>query len=90
MIVGSNSNKINSRNEFRVVDLCCGVGFSTRALRDAFPQPETTVIGVDTSPEMVRLSYEIIVRIAAHQFATSHLVLTFYKITNVVLHTCHL
>jgi trans-aconitate methyltransferase len=39
---------------FRVVDLCCGVGFSTRALRDAFPQPDTTVIGIDTSPQMVR------------------------------------
>jgi trans-aconitate methyltransferase len=36
-----------------VVDLCCGVGFSTRALRDAFPQTDTTVIGVDTSPQMV-------------------------------------
>jgi trans-aconitate methyltransferase len=51
MIVGNKSN--NNRNGFRVVDLCCGVGFSTRAIRDAFPQPETTVIGVDTSPEMV-------------------------------------
>lgn len=52
MVAGT---KINNRNNgFRVVDLCCGVGFSTRALRDAFPQPETTVIGVDTSPEMVR------------------------------------
>lgn len=57
MIIGNNSNnnKVNPRNGFRVVDLCCGVGFSTRALRDAFPQPETTVIGVDTSPEMVRV-----------------------------------
>ena len=54
MIVGGNSNKMNNRSGFRIVDLCCGVGFSTRALRDAFPQPETTVIGVDTSPEMVR------------------------------------
>ena len=62
MIAGSttttnNNNKVSTRTNgggFRVVDLCCGVGFSTRALRDAFPQPETTVIGVDTSPEMVR------------------------------------
>ena len=55
MIIGN--TKINhQRNGFRVVDLCCGVGFSTRALRDAFPQPETTVVGVDTSPEMVRFT----------------------------------
>jgi SAM-dependent methyltransferase len=46
--------KLSPRDGFRVVDLCCGVGFSTRALRDAFSQPDTTVIGIDTSPEMVR------------------------------------
>jgi SAM-dependent methyltransferase len=58
LIVGNhNHNKVNQRNGFRVVDLCCGVGFSTRALRDAFHQPETTVIGVDTSPEMVRVFF---------------------------------
>jgi ubiquinone/menaquinone biosynthesis C-methylase UbiE len=48
------STKRNSG--FRVVDLCCGVGFSTRALRDAFPQPDTTVIGIDTSPQMVAMA----------------------------------
>jgi trans-aconitate methyltransferase len=37
----------------RVVDLCCGTGFSTRALHGAFPEAET-VIGIDTSAEMVR------------------------------------
>jgi trans-aconitate methyltransferase len=46
-------NRSNNKEGFRVVDLCCGVGFSTRALRDAFPQSNTTVIGIDTSPEMV-------------------------------------
>lgn len=30
-----------------MVDLCCGVGISTRALRDAFPEAET-VVGIDT------------------------------------------
>lgn len=72
MIVGNNSNKSNNRNGFRVVDLCCGVGFSTRALRDAFPQPETTVVGVDTSPEMVcSLMWDFVQR-----FVTSHFLLT--------------
>lgn len=41
------------KQKARVVDLCCGVGFSTRALQNAFPDAET-VLGIDTSPEMVR------------------------------------
>jgi trans-aconitate methyltransferase len=49
---GGGSHRLRPRG-IRVVDLCCGVGFSTRALRDAFPQTDTTVIGVDTSPQMV-------------------------------------
>ena len=32
----------------RVLDMCCGVGFSTRALREAFPD-STEVVGLDTS-----------------------------------------
>lgn len=36
----------------RVIDLCCGTGFSTRALQNAFPDAET-VLGIDTSAEMV-------------------------------------
>ena len=46
----------------RVADLCCGVGMSTRALQDAFPEAET-VLGIDTSPEMISMA----------QFLTRHL-----------------
>ena len=36
----------------RVIDLCCGVGMSTRALQNAFPEA-TAIVGMDTSKEMV-------------------------------------
>lgn len=42
-------------NKARVLDLCCGVGTSTRALRDAFPEAEA-VIGMDTSLEMISMA----------------------------------
>jgi ubiquinone/menaquinone biosynthesis C-methylase UbiE len=38
-----------------VMDLCCGVGISTRALHDAFPDAEK-VVGVDTSPQMIAMA----------------------------------
>ena len=37
------------------MDLCCGVGLSTRALQDAFPDADT-LVGVDTSPEMISMA----------------------------------
>jgi methylase of polypeptide subunit release factors len=40
------SNRVKS-SKARVVDLCCGVGISTRALHNAFPEAET-VLGIDT------------------------------------------
>lgn len=39
----------------RVVDLCCGVGMSTRALESAFCDAEF-VAGIDTSPEMISMA----------------------------------
>lgn len=39
----------------RVLDLCCGVGISTRGLQKSFPDAEV-VIGVDTSPEMIAMA----------------------------------
>lgn len=48
------SNMVRASNA-RVVDLCCGVGMSTRALRGAFPDAQS-VIGVDTSPHMVGMA----------------------------------
>ena len=39
----------------RVLDMCCGVGISTRALQDAFPDSEL-VVGVDTSSEMITMA----------------------------------
>lgn len=35
--------------------MCCGVGISTRALRDAFPNAEK-VVGLDTSKEMISMA----------------------------------
>jgi ubiquinone/menaquinone biosynthesis C-methylase UbiE len=37
------------------MDLCCGVGISTRALHDAFPDAEK-VVGLDTSPQMIAMA----------------------------------
>ncbi|KAL7526611.1 hypothetical protein ACHAXR_001565, partial [Thalassiosira sp. AJA248-18] len=42
----------------RVVDLCCGVGMSTRALESAFHDAEF-VVGVDTSHEMLSMAQAI-------------------------------
>ncbi|KAG7347769.1 methyltransferase type 11 domain containing protein [Nitzschia inconspicua] len=39
----------------KILDMCCGVGISTRALREAFPEAEV-VVGVDTSPEMITMA----------------------------------
>lgn len=45
-------------NQGRILDLCCGVGMSTRALQDAFPNAEQ-VVGVDTSKEMIAMARAI-------------------------------
>mmetsp|Transcript_29905 Transcript_29905/g.72234 ORF Transcript_29905/g.72234 Transcript_29905/m.72234 type:complete len:341 (-) Transcript_29905:207-1229(-) len=42
----------------RVVDLCCGVGMSTRALESAFHDAEF-VVGLDTSHEMISMAQAI-------------------------------
>ena len=52
----------NKEGGARVADLCCGVGISTRALQDAFPDAET-ILGIDTSPEMISMA----------EFLTKHL-----------------
>lgn len=46
-----------------MVDLCCGVGFSTRALRLAFNDTAAEVLGVDTSAQMTEMA----------KFITSHI-----------------
>jgi ubiquinone/menaquinone biosynthesis C-methylase UbiE len=46
---------IQQNHGARVLDLCCGVGMSTRALLAAFPNAEL-VLGIDTSPEMLRMA----------------------------------
>jgi ubiquinone/menaquinone biosynthesis C-methylase UbiE len=38
-----------------VLDLCCGVGFSTRAMGEAFPDAEK-IVGLDTSTEMLAMA----------------------------------
>lgn len=46
------------RGRARVVDLCCGVGMSTRALEAEFADAES-VVGVDTSGEMLSVASAI-------------------------------
>jgi len=48
------SQRVKS-SKTRVLDLCCGVGISTRALHNAFPDAEA-VIGVDSSYEMISMA----------------------------------
>ena len=50
-----NARAIKTGRNPRVLDLCCGVGISTRALQDAFPESEF-VVGVDTSLEMINVA----------------------------------
>jgi ubiquinone/menaquinone biosynthesis C-methylase UbiE len=47
--------RIVGKPNARVADLCCGVGISTRALQHAFLDAET-IVGVDTSPQMVEFA----------------------------------
>lgn len=49
----------------RIVDLCCGVGMSTRSLEFAFYDAET-LVGVDSSSEMINMA----VAISGHEWAT--------------------
>jgi ubiquinone/menaquinone biosynthesis C-methylase UbiE len=48
------SSKFNKK-QASVLDLCCGVGFSTRALGAAFPDAEK-IVGLDTSNEMLAMA----------------------------------
>jgi len=48
-MVSKDLNKLFSKNKACVLDLCCGVGMSTRALGAAFKDAQL-VVGVDTSP----------------------------------------
>ena len=43
------------KEKAKILDLCCGVGFSTRAMVEGFPDAEK-IVGVDTSPEMVAMA----------------------------------
>ena len=48
---------VNKTNAY-VLDLCCGVGMSTRALSTAFHDAEF-ICGIDTSPEMISMAHTI-------------------------------
>lgn len=51
------ANRQDNSTTIRVLDMCCGVGISTRALKKAFDDvANATIIGLDTSPEMVEMS----------------------------------
>jgi SAM-dependent methyltransferase len=50
-------SKQNNSTDIRVLDTACGVGMSTHALKKAFDVIENvTIIGLDTSPEMIEMS----------------------------------
>jgi len=51
-------NKVSVQNP-RILDLCCGVGISTRALEKAFGSKAEVLIGLDTSPEMIAMARAI-------------------------------
>lgn len=51
------------KEKAKVLDLACGVGFSTRALVKAFPDAEK-IVGVDTSPEMLAMARFISAHVA--------------------------
>jgi ubiquinone/menaquinone biosynthesis C-methylase UbiE len=48
-------SKTVGKSKAKVIDLCCGVGMSTRALHEAFPDAET-IVGIDTSPQMIAMA----------------------------------
>lgn len=50
--------RIVGKSNARVVDLCCGVGISTRALQCSFSDAET-LVGIDTSPQMISMAKAI-------------------------------
>jgi len=47
--------KIVNTVDARVLDMCCGVGMSTRALQKGFPDADE-IIGIDTSSEMLDMA----------------------------------
>jgi ubiquinone/menaquinone biosynthesis C-methylase UbiE len=51
-------SKVVRKQKTRVLDLCCGVGMSTRALAKAFPDADC-VLGIDTSSEMIAMAHYI-------------------------------
>lgn len=55
MMISSYLNDLVCKKNARVLDLCCGVGISTRALHNAFSDAEI-VLGLDTSKEMLTMA----------------------------------
>lgn len=51
-------------DQAKIVDLCCGVGTSTRELYSNFPKAKS-IIGVDTSAEMVSMAQFMVEHIAS-------------------------
>lgn len=51
-------------DQAKIVDLCCGVGTSTRELYSNFPKAQS-IIGVDTSAEMVSMAQFMVEHIAS-------------------------
>ena len=59
---GTGSSNSHGSRDIHVLDMCCGVGMSTRALQSTFYNnnntiPSKTIIhGIDTSPEMIEFA----------------------------------
>ena len=53
--ISTELRKIVGKTGANVVDLCCGVGTSTRALQKSFGDANN-IVGVDTSPEMIAMA----------------------------------
>ncbi|KAL7578076.1 hypothetical protein ACA910_015010 [Epithemia clementina (nom. ined.)] len=55
LVVAQELSKMVKTQKARVLDMCCGVGMSTRALCKAFPDAQE-IMGLDTSPQMVAMA----------------------------------
>lgn len=51
-LVSEELYEVVKKSKARLLDMCCGVGMSTRALGSAFDDAEA-IVGIDTSPEMI-------------------------------------
>lgn len=54
-VIANDLRKMVKKKNAYIIDLCCGVGMSTRALASAF-HDAAFICGIDTSPEMISMA----------------------------------